>query len=381
MLPFPQLVQYGNTILPRSIVKIQATTESLFVLFASGNLYAIGHNTYKQFGVGTVNAVYKTWQLCNTNVADFYAGSESCLVKLNSGVWQYAGNQRLSGTTDSDPVYVNTWTNLTAMNYFANNNLTIKKIHIAGTAIGVLCTNNTLYQMGYNSQGNIGAGGTVSQPSFIVSRTNTKDFCLGIVFSLAIDLSSGILHRAGWNQYGQIGYGTNAASTTWISSGVVVNNIFTGRYTSSYISTSGTVFSTGDDAYGAIGNGHTTSTSAVVNAYTSINNGLPGAITDTTINSTKAWNTWFRTGTGIYVTGRNDSGQLSIGSTNNVGSYTKMTLPSGVQVSDIESLEITGYCSFILKNDGRTMYVSGNSNYFPDYTTTQTTFVPLSLPE
>ncbi len=381
MLPFPRLVQYGNTILPRNIVKIQATRESLFLLFTSGNLYAIGYNSYNQFGVGTVNTIYKTWQLCKTNVVDFYVGGDSCLVKLNTGSWEYAGNQRLSGTSDGDPVYVNTWTSLPAMNYFNTNGLTIKKIQLGGTAIGVLCTNNTLYQMGYNSQGNFGTGSTTSQSSFIVSRANTKDFCLGFVFSLATDLSSGILYRAGWNAFGQIGYGTNPASTSWISTGTVANNIFAGLYTSSYVNASGSVLSTGDDAYGAIANGHTTSSSAVVNSYTSLNSGLPGAITDTTIHSTKTYNTWFRTSAGIYATGRNDSGQLSIGSTNNVGSYTAVTLPSGVQSSQIELFEITNFCSFILLTDGRTIYVSGNSNYFPGYTSTQTTFVPLTLPE
>jgi alpha-tubulin suppressor-like RCC1 family protein len=383
MLPFP-IVSNTNQILPRSIKKIEASTEAAFILFESGNLYAFGVNTLQQFGTGTTSgSTYKNWTLINTSVLDVYAGVDSVIVQLSSGVWQYAGNTKTAGTGTSD-VGVGNWTVLPGMQYFVNNGLTPKKIQIGGTNIAVLCTNDTLYQMGYNSTGVFGTGSATNSTTFVVSRTNVSNFVCGHLTALCTDKTSGILYKAGWNNNAQLGAPTSTQTfPSWTSVGVTPTAFFASRYSTSYITTAGTIFSTGARVYGQIPGATSASDATLITSYTSLGTGLPaGSLASyTAINHTKTWATWLNTLVGLYCTGRNDSGQLGIGNTTFTSQYVRVPLPSDIQPSEIESWQMSIYFSLMLKNDGRTLYVAGSGTYFPQYTGIQSSFVKLTLPE
>ncbi len=383
MLPFP-VINKTNIILPRKIKKIQASTDGAFVLFESGNLYAFGFNYLQQFGSGTTSgATYKNWTLVHSNVTDVYTGVDSVIIKLADGSWQYAGNTKTSGTSNSDTA-VGNWTTLPGMQYFTNNGLTIKEIQVGGTNIGVLCTNDTLYQMVYNVPGVFGIGTSTNSTTFVVSRTNVDRFSFGHLSALCTDKGTGQLYKAGWNNNSQLGAPNSTTSfPTWTSVGVAPIGVFTGRYTTSYITSAGVLYSTGLKQYGAITGGTGNNDTSVVSSYTQLSSGIPAGalVNNTNFYHTKSWMTYFRTGQGIYVAGRNDNGQLSVGNQNAITTYTALTLPSGVLESQVEDIHFNSYLSLILKNDGISLYVAGNSNYFPQYTGIQSTYVKLDLPE
>ncbi len=383
MFPIP-IISKTNIILPRKIKKVQMSTEGTFVLFGTGNLYAFGNNALQQFGTGTTaGSIYKNFTLIKSNVQDVYAGVDSVIIKLNDGTWQYAGNTKTSGTGTSDTA-VGNWTALPGMQYFDSNSLTIKEIQVGGTNIGVLCTNNTLYQMGYNSPGVFGTGSTSNSTTFVLSRTNVDRFSFGHLSALCTDLSTGVLYKAGWNNNSQLGApNSTSAFPTWTSVGVAPQGFFTGRYNTSYITSTGVLYSAGLRQYGAITGGTGNSDTSMVSTYSVLNTGLPAnaLVNNRDVNYTKSWCSYFKTGVGLYVTGRNDNGQLGVGNTNAVTSYTSVPLPADIPEYQIETFQTNGYCSVLLKNDGRTLYIAGNANYFPQYSGFQTSFVPLSLPE
>ena len=410
MFPLP-IISKTNKIVQSNIQKMTANQDVIYLLFKSGNLYVMGSNQYGTYGngraltgAGNANAI-STWSLSATGVKDIWTGSGCSVLLLNNGTYQYCGLNRILGTVSDVSTITTTWSNFTALNSFitSHSNLTVKKIHMGGQALGILMSDDNLYFIGYNSQGQLGTGSTSNQSSVVLSRNNVSDFILGTILTLCIDKSTGIMYKAGWNQSGQLGTGDGSSRTTWTSQGTAVTALWATASATMFVDSTGNLWGSGEYTAGQLNNNInlvTNSTSNLRTTYLNITAGLPTSTSllgNTTSDSTTQAFQWYKVNTDVYVIGQNLSGQMSTGSTGNISTFTKMILPSGynayavqnyVQVGLVAGTANTGAggdgsaAGFMLTNDGK-MWCCGDYRYFSAVTglnTNQTQWVQLPLP-
>ncbi len=395
MFPLP-IISNRNVIPTSNIKKIVGNQDVIYVLYNSGALYVMGSNQFGVYGTGkaltgagNANAT-STWTLSKSSVKDIWSASGCSVLLLNNGTYQFCGLNRIIGTVSDVSTISTSWTDFTALNNFvqANSTLTVKRIHMGGQALGILMSDDSLYFIGYNSQGQLGTGSLSNQSSVVLSRTNVSNFVIGSVLSLCIDKSTGIMYKAGWNQSGQLGTGDTSSRSTWTSQGTAVTAMWATNSATMYVDSSGLLYGSGEYTAGQIDNGINTisnSTSNIRTTYLNITAGLPTStalLNNKTMDSTVQAFQWYKIGTDIYVIGQNASGQLATGSTGNTATFQKMNLPSGynansvlnyIQVGLVAGTSNTGAggdgsaAGFMLTNDGK-LWCCGDYRYFRDLT-------------
>lgn len=382
MIPFSVINTFGNKVLEEKIKKIFTGDQNLYILYKNGNLYALGQNNYGQWGVGVDGSTaINPITLISTNVQDAYDGLNSTVIRKTDGTWWYSGYQRVLGTT-TDTTASTSWTSFSAFDYFSTNGLTIKDIQIQGSSIFVLCTNDRLYTMGYNPSGQLCRGGTTliwSNFGAANGGTNVNSIIVSPRCAYVLK-NDGSLTRAG-NGLMMGNNGSNITSQyTEISSTYTNTATINLSYSSLMLINPTTKLpdGTGLRQYGQLAN----SSSDVRYTFYQTSTGLPSDF-NTVYNSSGfsydyAAQQRFVYGSQIYCTGRNDNGQLGIGTTSNAVQFTPMVLP--VPVSDVIMIKGNTLATYMLCNGNR-LYGCGNFSYLPGYTTNQTTMVPITLPE
>jgi alpha-tubulin suppressor-like RCC1 family protein len=177
-------------------------------------------------------------------------------------------------------------------------------------------TDGTLWGWGTGQYGALGLGDTVEKSSAaqVGALTNWSKISMGVAAGAAIK-TDGTLWTWGRGIYGGLGLGdtTNRSSpvqvgalTTWLSA-------VAGQYNNAAIKTDGTLWTWGSNYYGNLGLNDTTARSSPVQV---------GALTNWSNKALAMYNhlVSIKTDNSLWISGRNDYGQLGDGSTVNKSS-------------------------------------------------------------
>ena len=289
----------GGTVVSDSVPAVAITRVSSgyshsLGLGSDGNVYAWGNNQYGQLGNGsTVNS----------------------LIPLPAA----------SGLT---------FTQISAGNFFS---------------LGI-ASNGTTYAWGDNQYGQLGNGSTVNSsipvavqapPGVTFTQISAGDY-----HALALG-SDGNVYAWGSNQYGQLGNGSTVNSLIPVSisglSGVTFTQISSGNYFSLAVASNGNAYAWGNNSYGRLGNGTTTNSSVPVLVQ------APSTVTFTRISAGTSFATALGSDGNAYAWGRNQYGELGIGTTTDSWTPIQVLVPAGVGFTDISS---NTYFTVALGSDG-----------------------------
>ena len=336
--------------------------ETTLALNTGGEIFGWGRNNRGQAGLGDTVKTSSPVQIGSlTNWADiatmgsstygngFAINTDGELFSWGDG---YAGTTGQGNATDySSPVQVGTltdWASLPLDTQTTNEMTAIK-------------TDGTLWGWGKNSSGRIGIGNTTkySSPVQVGSGGGWASSSIGTGLqaslrrpTIAAGTTSGYLFGMGAGLNGKIGLG----NTTNFSVPMQVGGLNTWAYVSSPheascgVSTGGTLWTWGYNTRGALGLGDTTARSSPVQV---------GELT--TWSKATLWGNShlmaLKTDGTLWTAGRNDKGQLGIGTTTNNS--------SPVQVGDLTTWsEILGVqrASIAVKTDGTLWSWGYNAN-------------------
>ena len=127
----------------------------------------------------------------------------------------------------------------------------------------------SIYGTGWNAQGQLGQGNTTSQYTSLQKMLNSTGKTPAKVVSglnhSIVTMTDNTLFGLGYNINGQLGLGnntvniTNLQSVTTMPVGKTVKSVMTGENTVTVLFTDGTLYGTGGNLYGELGLGNTTS--------------------------------------------------------------------------------------------------------------------------
>lgn len=248
---------YNNTnrpemIVATNVVAIAAGDEHSLFVKSDGSLWAMGDDGYGQLGDGMNNGTNQPEEIVSSNVTAVAAGSfHSLFLKSDGSLWGMGNN---GYGQLGDGTYNFQGTNLPEM-IVASNVVAIA----AGDAHSLFLKNDgSLWAMGWNQFGQLGDGTNIrtNHPEEIIS-SNVVAIALGCDSDHSLFLKSdGSLWAMGYNYYGQLGDGTlNSANQPEeiISSNVVV--ISAGYSHSLFVKSDGSLWAMGYDRYGQLGDG------------------------------------------------------------------------------------------------------------------------------
>jgi len=272
-----------------------------------GTLYCWGRNNNGQLGDNTSIDSYVPVQENSESTNWVYVsagGYDTCGVRADGTLYCWGGNnygQLGNGTTNNSNIPVQ-----------ENSASTIWKSVSSGIyhTCGVK-TDGTLYCWGYNYYGQLGDGTSNN------SNIPVQEYSQSISW---VSVSSGIYHTCGvktdgtlycwgYNNYGQLGDGTNnnsnipvqeySQSTSWISVSV-------GQSHTCGVRTNGTLWCWGDNHYGQLGDGTTNNSNIPVQEYSQSTSWV-------SVSSGESFTCGVKTNDTLYCWGRNNNGQLGDG--------------------------------------------------------------------
>jgi alpha-tubulin suppressor-like RCC1 family protein len=238
--------------------------------------------------------------------------------------------------------------------------------------VAALTTDGTMVTWGYNSMGQLADGTTTNAlvPQVVAPPegvTFTTVLAAGY-HTIALG-SDGQVYGWGDNRNGQLGDGTLTSSsapvTAALPDGVTATVITTGYDFTVAAGSDGGTYSWGAGSYGQLGTGSTASSLTPALAST------PEGVTFTTMSSGEYYTLATASDGTTYGWGRNDAGQLGLGSTSNTLVPTALTTPAGLTFGAYA----TAYAhAFAIGSDGGT-YGWGSNTYgqLGDGTTTTST--------
>ena len=348
-------VQVGSTkwAVISSSNRSNGTNISTFAIKENRTLWAWGYSgSYGKLGLGnTVSRSSPVQVGTSTDWDKVSAGKDQTFaIKYNKTLWAWGKNSYgqlgLGNTTNrSSPVQVGsgtTWTQVSGNGY---NALALK-------------TDGTLWAWGRNNRGQLGLGDTTTRSSpvqvggatdwaFVHTRNNG-----GQSSTFAIK-TTGTLWSWGANYNGELGQNNATPRSSPVQVGALTNwsSIATNTYTTFAIKTDGTMWSWGRGNYGARGNGGTANASSPTQSFSSTTWSKVYANTYTAIGK--------RTDNSIFLWGRIRNGLKGDGTAG-----TNLTISSPVQVFSTSdwSSPSTGYDSTVgIKTTG-TMWSWGRNN-------------------
>jgi len=334
------------------------------------SLYAWGLNNYGQFGNG-MNADSNTpINIGVLNVVDLVCStSHSLALMSNNKLYSWGFNQfgQLgNGTTNSsnNPVAVDMTGVLAGK--------TISQISVGIAHCLVLTSDNKLYSWGFNQFGQLGNGtNTDSNVPIAVDMTGVlsgKTIALiscGDVNCIVLT-SDNKLYSWGNNAYGQLGDGTNTDSNipvtvnmSGVLSGKTISIVNCGGTSCLVLTADNKLYSWGDNQYGQLGNG--TNTDSNVPVAVNMTGVLSGKtitkISNGTINSLI-----LTSDNKLYSWGDNQYGQLGNGT--NIASNVPVTVDmTGVLLGkSVSQINCGANYSIVLTSDNKMYSWGGNSS-------------------
>lgn len=362
MLPFPQLVVYGNTVAAPVINKMQSSTRGLFVQKDS-TLYYIGRNEAGEAGTGNTTQV-SNWVIVSTNVRTFYAYDTGVVIIRNdSTVWS-------TGRTSWFPTGSTTTVLTDRTSWFsaAVNIDNIRDINFCtnGTVF-VVMNNNDLYGASTLARGTLGNGSTTIVNTLTFLKSNVKSAYAALNDSYHLDIN-GIFFSSGWNNTGVQGTGNTVQVNTWrqVSTGVLA-------YAASHLSV---IYYNGSNYYvcgqtpnfsGANRTTYAAISTTVLPTETPVYVCAPRS---STVNpTTLVVATSYAKGVGSLL-------PLGVNSAGSSSTAVNVTLP--VPIGSITDLSLSWYNTFILSNNE--IWGTGDPAAIPGASTNVLTFTKISLP-
>jgi alpha-tubulin suppressor-like RCC1 family protein len=293
-----------------NVMEVSGGQSHSLMLKADGTVWSCGYNGYGQLGDGTTIKRTSPVQVLS-GVSKVQAGSmHSLVLKLDGSIWSWGyglRGERGDGTTNkvqTTPVQV---LNLTGMTDVAGG----------GTHSIGLKSDGTVWTWGYNLYGQLGLGYTNSfenTPVNVPSLSGIIRIAAGNTHTTVLK-NDGTVWSFGRNLSGQLGDGTTAQRATPVRvsglSGVVdIAAGPEGGHTLA-LKSDGTVWAWGAANDGQLGEGTNVSKRLTPVQVTNLNQVAAIAAGASHSLAMKSDGT-------VWVWGRNQSGQLGIGSTNNV---------------------------------------------------------------
>jgi alpha-tubulin suppressor-like RCC1 family protein len=224
----------------------------------------------------------------------------------------------------------------------------------------VTATDGTLHGFGYNGQGQLGDGTTTTRtsPDLInggsLSGKNVSSVACGYYHTMVI-ATDGSLHGFGYNNYGQLGDGTQY--TTRLSpvlinggslSGKSVSSVACGAYHTMVIATDGSLHGFGYNGYGNLGDGTTTNRLSPV----LINGGSLSGKNVSSVTCGYYHNVVTATDGSLHGFGYNGGGDLGDGTTTDRTSPVLINGGGSLSGKSVSSVACGEYESYAIATDG-----------------------------
>ena len=224
-----------------------------------------------------------------------------------------------------------------------------------------------VYAWGDNSKGELGDSTTINKNTPVRITENEaikgKTFIsvsAGTTFSMAL-ASDGTIYTWGDNSRGELGNGSTTNSSVPVKANLnaTITAISAGYWHAMALSSSGTIYTWGDNEYGQLGNGHTG-----VNVNSSPAAVSSSGVTFTTISAGYDFQTALDSQGHAYAWGRNQGGQLSIGTMDGTSSGSNVYTPSRIYGDSTGNPDSTVYTDIdagylhvlALSNSGKVYY-------------------------
>lgn len=307
---------------------------------SSGNL-TFGNITIAANGdITTIGHVY-------LNGTALTAGGSSSPVVASGTLWSWGYNYD-GELGQGDIVNRSSPTQVGSLNTWAH-------VSASGPNFAVMIkSDGTLWTMGLNNYGQLGIGTSginVSSPVQVGSLTNWKSVSCGYNSVMAIK-TDGTLWGWGRNAHGQLGQGNITNYSSPVQVGVLTNweTVSTGSESVMAVKTDGTLWACGYDNYGQLGQGTKTSYSSPVQV---------GSLTNWAFaTSTGRFSAYaIQTNGTLWACGYNGAGQLGLGTTTNVSTFTQVgSLANWKTATSVDKTMVA------IKTDG-TLWTCGYNNH------------------
>ncbi|KAI9906924.1 hypothetical protein PsorP6_004192 [Peronosclerospora sorghi] len=328
-------------------------------------LFSCGQNNYGELGMGHCNPTSKLEPVplfSTKSVRHMAGGNEVLVVVMKDGTVVTCGlnkNGQCGHGTFQERV-------LTASPVRGLAGIDVSMVAAANGCEHMLAvaSDGAVYSWGYNDHGQLGLGTTISKshtPRRIESLCETYQITMAAVsyHHSAVVSSNGELLTFGMNDCGQLGLNHTHHQHTpqWVYAlaSHVITKVACGLYHTVAITKGGEVYTFGKNDYGQLGLGHARNMKVPTLVKTSLweNDEKIVAVScgyyhTVTISEKGKLLTW----------GRNDYGQLGIGSKDHKNSAQSVPLPLS---SKIQSASCGCYHSLVLMSNGRVM-VFGRNN-------------------
>ena len=334
------------------VISLAAGGYHSLALKSDGTVWAWGMNYYGELGTGNNNYSSLPIQINEINgVTAIAAGTvHSLALKLDGTVWAWGSNQsgQLGNQTTvntNSPTQVSNLSGVIAIACGGYHSLAVK-------------SDGTVWTWGYNNNGELGNGNLNFKSLVPVQTLRLNDVIAvagGGYHSLALK-SDGTVWTWGYNQFGELGNGTNSNSYLPVQvsslSGIVA--VSGGWGFSLGLKSDGTVWSWGSNQYGQLGNGTLDSNVPIqVNGLNRI----------TAISAGTYHGLILKSDGTVWALGYNYDGELGNGTLTNSNSPVQVNGLSGVS-----SICAGGYHNLAIKPDStQESFITLTSSINPSY--------------
>ena len=186
----------------------------------------------------------------------------------------------------------------------------------------------------------------------------------------------GTIWSWGLNDYGNFGNSTTSGSATIEPYKMVripsIMQMSSGKSHIAMVSAEGTVWVTGRNDEGQLGLGDKTGRTTPQQIINTTGTDIAREIKEVSCGE---YCTLVVTNNGeAYSTGYNNYGVLATGNTTDANKLTPMLEEeTNAPIKNVKTIKAGGYLTIAIKNDGKGIYVTGYSNYAQDFTTNTTT--------
>ena len=352
----PVQVKTTGALRDKTIVQIAAGTQFTIALDSDGVVYTWGIYSYGQLGNGSActsclgssspGSIASAGVLAGKTIKSISAGDMHGLTIDANGLAHSWGYNAYCGlgygacSSSSSNVDFKKTIPVDVLSTGALNGKTLSMIYGGKRYSAALSNENKIYTWGLNTYGQLGIGNTYNQSSPIAVSTSgvlsgkvIEKVSAGDSAILALD-SNGVVYSWGRNNAGQLGINstTNATSPALVVSNGVLNSkvivdIAEGKEHSLALDSNGIVYSWGNYGYGELGDNGVYSANrlvpGLVYASGALNNKViekifAGSYNSFAIDSDRQ----------AYAWGKNDYGQLGIGSSTDSTKAVQITLPA-----------------------------------------------------
>jgi alpha-tubulin suppressor-like RCC1 family protein len=372
---------FSNNIDTYQFVLGQASTHTT-ILQNNGTVFAVGSNSNKQLGDGTITSqLYPVQVLASIgvplrNVVQVSSGSSHTIFLLSNGnVFAVGsnGNGRLGDGTTTERTYP------VQVLASAGTPLTnVVQVACGSTYTVFLLSNGSVFAVGLNTSGQLGDG-TLTPRSYPVQvKTNATTFLSNVV-QVACGAShtvflqrNGDVFAVGLNGSGQLGNGTNITTVTGTypvqvlaSAGTPLRNVVhvvCGSNHTVFLLSNGSVLAVGSNSNGQLGDGTTTPT--VVGTYpVQVKTNETTFLTNVVQVSAGSIHTVFFKNDGtVLAVGSNTNGQLGDGTTTQRLYPVQVLTSAGTSLSNVVQVACGSNHTVFFKNDGTVFAVGLNTS-------------------